>query len=207
VLLNRHYQCGKNGLISTDDFTALQKECLKSCEALCLFGYREFYANILTILIETTNIIFENNEEPVDISIMEMFKLTHPAILLHVKNRMSFEEQRYPQTYRVPVIVGSKERSVVNCHCSVTRPVQFTLGTLPSTSNFTDKIGKNWTEKNIKQYFPPSSADTDSDEDPESQDEADVGKKGDKGKTPRKKRAKSKTKSTPAQKKRLIKVD
>ena len=117
---------------------------MKHC--VCLASAK-FYTNIMTILIETTNIIFENNDEQVDISIMEMFKLTHLAILLHVKNQMSFEEQRYPQTYRVPVIVASKERSVVNCHCSVTRPVQFTLGTLPSTSNFTNKIGKNWTEK------------------------------------------------------------
>ena len=193
-------------MISTDDFTALQKECLKSCEALSLFGYREFYANILTILIETTNIIFENNDKPVDLSIMEMFKLAHPAILLHLKNRMSFEEERYPQTYRVPVIGGSKGRSVVNCHCSVTRPVQFTLGTLLSTSNFTDKLGKNWTEKNIKQYFPSSPADTDSEEDPESQDKADERKKGGRGKNLRKKRAKSKTKSKAAQKKKFFKV-
>ena len=119
---------------------------------------------------------------------------------------MVFEEQPYPQTYRVPVIGGSKGRSVVNCHCSVTRPVQFTLGTFPSTTKFTDKLGKNWTDKNIKQYFPPqvevrTPADTDSDEDPGSPDEADEGKKGGKGKTTGKKRAKSKTKSTPAQKK------
>ncbi len=161
----------------------------------------------MNILIETTNIIFENNDEPVDLSIMEMFELTHAAILLHLNNRTGFEEERYPLTYRVPVIVGSNNRSVVNCHCSVTRPVQFTLGTLPSTSNFTDKPGKNWTQKNIKQFFPPSlAAETDSDEDPESQDKADEGEKGGRGKNLRRKRSKSKTKSKPAQKKRLIKV-
>ena len=41
---------------------------------------------------------------------------------------------------------------------------------------------QNWKElgsKNIKQFFPPSSAaETDSDEDPGSQDKADVGRKG-----------------------------
>ena len=87
----------------------------------------------------------------------------------------------------------------------MTRPVQFTLGTLPNTSNFTDKVGKNWTQKNIKQFFPPSLvAETESDEDPESQDKADEVEKGGRGKNLRKKRAKSKTKSKPAQKKKVL---
>ena len=34
------------------EFNAAQKECLKSLESLCVFGYREFYKNLLCILVE-----------------------------------------------------------------------------------------------------------------------------------------------------------
>ncbi len=34
------------------EFNAVQKECLKSLEALCVFGYREFYKNFLLLLVE-----------------------------------------------------------------------------------------------------------------------------------------------------------
>jgi len=38
------------------EFNAVQKKCLKSLEALCVFGYRELYKNFLLILVEMRNI-------------------------------------------------------------------------------------------------------------------------------------------------------
>jgi hypothetical protein len=141
ILLNSDYSFGQNELFSSDVYTAFQKDSLKSLEALCLFGYREFVTNLLSILMKVTKIIFGENV-PVHTSTMDMFNLSDPGILLHLRNRMSFEEQEYPLTYRVPKYNETYRVPELTFHCSVTRPVQFPLGNLPSATNFTDKHGK-----------------------------------------------------------------
>jgi hypothetical protein len=201
ILLNSDYSFGQNELFSSDVYTTFQKDSLKSLEALCLFGYQEFVTNLLSILMKVTRIIFGENV-PVHTSTMDMFNLSNPGILLHMRNRMSFEEQEYPLTYRVPKYNETAYRVPdLTFHCSVTRPVQFPLGNLPSATNFTDKHGKNWTERNIKQYFPPKMEVPDP-SDPESSDIEDEGEKKGKGKTTGKKRGKAKKKSAPVQPKK-----
>ncbi len=51
MLLNSGFKF-EQGLVRKDDYNGWQKECLKSLEALCLFGYREYYNNLLCILVE-----------------------------------------------------------------------------------------------------------------------------------------------------------
>ena len=46
------------------EFNALQKECLKSFESLCVFGYREFYKNLLCILVEMQYQIYRKYTSP-----------------------------------------------------------------------------------------------------------------------------------------------
>ena len=130
-------------LFLSDVYNAFQKDSLKSLEALCLFGYREFVPNLLSILMKVTKKIFGDNV-PVDTSTLDLFNLSKPSIQLHMRNRMSFQEQEYPLTYRVWTAYSGHD---LTFHCSVTRPVQFPLGNLPSATNFTDRYGKNWTEK------------------------------------------------------------
>ena len=43
---------------------SVQKECLKSLEALCVFGYREFYKNLLCILVEMQYQIYRKYTSP-----------------------------------------------------------------------------------------------------------------------------------------------
>ncbi len=51
TLLNSGFKF-EQGLVRKDDYSGHQKECLSSLEALCLFGYHEYYKNLLCILVE-----------------------------------------------------------------------------------------------------------------------------------------------------------
>ena len=51
ILFNQTFKFEQR-FLKKDDFDGLQKECLTSLESLCVFGYREFYKNLLCILVE-----------------------------------------------------------------------------------------------------------------------------------------------------------
>jgi hypothetical protein len=72
-------------------------------------------------------------------------------------------------------------------HCSVTRPVQFSIGNLPSATTFTDKCGKGWNDTNINKYFTLKKPDDDSYEDSNNKGSAEEvrGKQKGKGKSKR----------------------
>ena len=94
IFLNSEYSFGQNELFSSDDYNTYQKDILKSLEALCLFGYREFVTNLLSILMKVTKKIFGDNV-PVDPSTLDLFNLSEPGIQLHMRNQMSLEEQEF----------------------------------------------------------------------------------------------------------------
>jgi hypothetical protein len=48
--------------IFEDEVNALQKELLMLFEAYCVFGYREFYKNVICILMEVNKTMYGNNE-------------------------------------------------------------------------------------------------------------------------------------------------
>jgi hypothetical protein len=59
-LLNKTGTCDGHELdidIITDEINALQKESLMLFEGFCVFGYREFYKNLLCILMEENKTI------------------------------------------------------------------------------------------------------------------------------------------------------
>ncbi len=60
LLLNKTNTCDGydfNIDIITDEVNALQKESLILFEGFCIFGYREFYKNLLCILMEVNKTI------------------------------------------------------------------------------------------------------------------------------------------------------
>ncbi len=60
-LLNKTNTCDLydfNIDIITDEVNALQKELLMLFEGFCIFGYREFYKNLLCILMEVNKTIY-----------------------------------------------------------------------------------------------------------------------------------------------------
>jgi hypothetical protein len=46
------------GIIKNEDYSPLQKELLKLLEVVCVFGYQEYYKNLLCILVEAYKIIY-----------------------------------------------------------------------------------------------------------------------------------------------------
>ncbi len=51
ILLNDGFNFEK-GIVKNKEYTQLEQECLKSFESLCVFGYQEYYKNLLCILVE-----------------------------------------------------------------------------------------------------------------------------------------------------------
>jgi len=70
ILFNQPFQFEKGFL--EKEFNAVQKECLKSLEALCVFGYRESYKNFLLLLVEMYYKI-SRKKTPVPKRIMDLF--------------------------------------------------------------------------------------------------------------------------------------
>ena len=153
ILFNQSFEFEQGFL--KGDINAVQKECLKSLEAMCVFGYRELYKNFLLILVEMHYQI-SRVKTPVPKRIMDLFGVSTQQIVAHMMRRGKFEQSKFSQAYRMDynsthIIVGN----------SVTRPVQFSLGALPSGAAFTDKQGHGWTSTNIPEYFQVSSSDED----------------------------------------------
>ena len=133
----------------------VKKESLKLLEALCVFGYRELYKNFLLILVEMHNKI-SRKKTSVPKRIMDLFGVSTGQIVAHMMRRGKFEHTKFSQSYRMDY---NSNRFIVGN--SVTRPVQFSLGALPSGAAFTDKQGHGWTSTNIPEYFQVSSSDED----------------------------------------------
>ena len=92
--------------------------------------------------------LISNTDIVVPERMLTMFDLFNEDIVSHVTQMNTFEDPTYPQSYSVRI---NKQQMIV--HCSFTRPVQFSLGSLSSLAAFTDKRGVGWNNKNIKRYF------------------------------------------------------
>jgi hypothetical protein len=147
ILFNAGFEYDQ-GLIKDGDYNALQKECLKSFESLCVFGHREFYKNLLCILVEMYNRIYGMDTIMVPKRMMDIFGVWTQQLVQHMMRQGKFKKPEFPQSY-IMVINGS-QMIVRN---SVTRPVQFSLGKLPIAATFTDKQGSGWNETNIAAFF------------------------------------------------------
>jgi hypothetical protein len=137
------------------EFNAVQKECLKSLEALCIFGYREFYKNFLLILVEMHDKI-SRKKTPVPKRIMDMLGVSTGQLVAHILRRAKFEKSKFSQAYRMD---NNKSQFIVGNN--VTQPVQFAFGALPSGATFTEKQGHGWNPTNVAEYFQVSSSDED----------------------------------------------
>jgi len=137
------------------EFNAVQKECLKSLEALCVFGYREFYKIFLLILVEMHYKI-SRKKTPVPKRIMDMFGVLTGQLVAHMLRRRQFEPTKFGQAYRMD---NNKSQFIVGN--SVTRPVQFAFRALPSGATFTEKQGHGWNPTNVAEYFQVTSSDED----------------------------------------------
>jgi hypothetical protein len=65
------------------EFNSLQKESLMLLEACCVFGCREFYKNLLCILMEVNKTMYGINECVLD-KLLDIFLLSSPGIRNHM---------------------------------------------------------------------------------------------------------------------------
>ncbi len=90
---------------------------------------------------------------------MDMFGVSTRALVAHMMKRGKFETTKFSQAYRVET--NSSHLIVGN---SVTRPVQYSLGALPSGAAFTEKQGHGWNQTHVTEYFQVSTTDEDNGE-------------------------------------------
>jgi hypothetical protein len=72
-------------LLKKDGIDPIKKEAFKLLEAFCIFGYREFYKNLLCILVFTHQRVY-GKESLVPTQILKMFKrLDNEVVIDHLK--------------------------------------------------------------------------------------------------------------------------
>jgi hypothetical protein len=91
ILLNDRFQFEKV-IIAEKEYNQFEKECLKSFESLCVFGYREYYKKLLCILVEFYNRVSEK-ATPVPRLMMEICNLFSPALINHMMGQRKFKKQ------------------------------------------------------------------------------------------------------------------
>jgi len=72
-----------------EEFHVVKRESLKSLEALCVFGYPEFYKNFLLILVEMQYQI-SRVKTPVPKRIMGMLGVSTKQLVAHMLQRGKF---------------------------------------------------------------------------------------------------------------------
>ena len=72
-----------NDFISNVEYNALQKESLMLFESYCIFGFWEFYKNLLCILVEVNKTMYGNNED-VQEKPSDIFLLSSPGMINHM---------------------------------------------------------------------------------------------------------------------------
>ncbi len=85
--------------IITDEVNSLKKESLMVFEGFCIFGYREFYKNLLCILMEVNKTIYGNNGYVPD-KLLDIFLLSCPGIRNHMNLRVVTPDHVFPQSYQ-----------------------------------------------------------------------------------------------------------
>ncbi len=84
--------------VFTDEVDALQKELLVLFEGFCIFGYREFYKNLLCILMVVNKTIHGNNGDVPD-KLLNMFILSSPGIRNQMNRQVVAPDPEFPQSY------------------------------------------------------------------------------------------------------------
>ncbi len=82
----------------TGEVNALQKELLMLFEGFCIFGYREFYKNLLYILMVVNKTIYGNNGDVPD-KFLNMFLSSSPGIRNHMNLRVGVPDPVFSQSY------------------------------------------------------------------------------------------------------------
>ncbi len=97
--------------------------------------------------MEVNKIIYGNNECVLD-KLLDIFLLSSPGIRNHMNRQVGAPDPVFTQSH--PTIMNKQE---FNIHNSVTRPVQYSLSTMPTMSTIYDKPGAGWNRIDTDNYF------------------------------------------------------
>ncbi len=75
-------------------------------EGFCIFRYREFYKNLLCILMEVKKTIYGNNGYVPD-KLLDIFLLSCPGIGNHMNCQVAAPDPVFPQSYQT--IINKQE--------------------------------------------------------------------------------------------------
>jgi hypothetical protein len=73
----------EGGIIKNEEYSPLQKELLKLLEVFCVFGYQEYYKNLLCTLVEAHKTIYGTGTS-VQKKLMKMFHLSMQGMIAHM---------------------------------------------------------------------------------------------------------------------------
>ncbi len=116
-------------------------------EGFCIFGYREFYKNLLCILMVVNKTINGNNGDVPDI-LLNMYLSSCPGIRNHMNWQVCAPDPVFLQFYQT---ILNKQEFII--HNSVTRPVQYSLFTMPTMSTIYEKHGAGLNNIDTDNYF------------------------------------------------------
>jgi hypothetical protein len=68
-------------------------------ETFSIFGYRDFYKNLLCILMEVNKTIYENGHGHVPDKLLDIFLLSCPRIRKHMNRRVVAPDPEFPKSY------------------------------------------------------------------------------------------------------------
>ncbi len=124
----------------------IKNEAFKWLEAFWIFGYREFYKNLLCILVFTHQRVY-GKESLVPTQILKMFKrLDNEVVIDHLK--WHFKLTRPLSFYHLYLINDD-----MTVHCTKLRPIQLKFGEVNDMLTFYNKQGDGWTNIRINKYI------------------------------------------------------
>ncbi len=115
-LLNKTDTCDGHDFnidIFTDEVNVLKKESLVLFEGFCIIGYREFYKNLLCILMVVNKTIYGNYGDVPDI-LLNMFLSSSPGIRNYMNRRVVAPDPVFPQSYRT---ILNKQELIIHNRC------------------------------------------------------------------------------------------
>jgi len=152
VLLNKSEAADgytyEQGLIKGDGYNVSPKEALYLLEAVSVFGYRQYYNNLVTILVNVHQRVYMQSI-PLQPTLLELFGLNSTVTSEYIKKkRTSPPSSDNPNSYSA--VVNKRKIHVL---CPEMREIQITLGKIGNMDSFYTKKGMGWSDEKIVSIF------------------------------------------------------
>ncbi len=122
-------------LLKKDGIDPIKKEVFKLLEAFCIFGYQEFYKNLLCILVFVHQRVY-GKESLVPTQTLKIFKgLDNKVVIEHLKRHF---KQTHPLSFDHVFSINDD----LTVYCTKTCPIQFKFGKVTDMLTFYDKQGE-----------------------------------------------------------------